>query len=267
MSEKLSKRELQSPDTFQSSISRAMEWAHDHPREVSFVGVGLIVVVVIAGVAGSRIGETSVPGGTDLSAALALVDRPVSEAAEGAASTGESFPSEKARQEAIAGALAKLRQDRPGSEVAVSAALPLASTELRMGRIDEALMLYGEYLANASAEAPLRFLAYEGKARALMEKGDLEAAAAAWDEMEKNAPGYGDRALFGRAELLEKQGKFAEARKAFEDVKGYKGGSVLASAAGERISNLERLHPSIRPPAEDEPAQVLPTTLTAPTGG
>lgn len=260
MSEKLSKRELQSPDTFQTTTGRALGWAHDHPREMALIGVGLLAALVVIGVVLSRVGDSAVPGGKELAAALALVDRPVSETTDASSSTGESFPSETAKQEAISAALTQVRNEHEGSTVAALAALPLANARMRLGLVDEALPLFQEFIDRAPADSPLRFVAHEGKARALMAKGDLAAAAAAWDEMEKATPAYADRAIFGRGELLERQGKLDEARKAFEAVKDFKGGSVLAGPAGEHIANLERLNPSIAMPS--------PTpTANAPAGG
>jgi tetratricopeptide (TPR) repeat protein len=219
------------------------------------------VAVTVLGVALSGAGRGGVAGGDELSAALALVDRPVAEAGA-PAPEGESFPTEQAKQEAIAAALTRVRQDRPGSEVAVAAALPLAGAQLQLGKLDEALALYDEYLKDAPENAPLRFLAYEGKARAQVAKNDLEAAAATWNEMEKAVPGYADRAIFGRGQLLARQGKYAEAKEAFDAVKGFAGGSTLSGPAGERIADMERLQPSVKidapPPAP---------TAVSPAGG
>jgi hypothetical protein len=267
VSEKLTKRELQSPDTFQTTMDRGLEWAHHHPREVSLIGVGLLAVIVISGLVATHAsgGAHTLPGAAELGSALALVDRPVD--AEATTTSEDKFPSEKAKQEAVEGALTKVRKDHEGTATAALAALPLADAKVHLGKLDEAIPLFQEYLDKAPADAKLRFLAYEGKGHAQMAKGDLTAAAATWDEMEKKATGYVDRAMFGRAELLEKQGKWDEARKAFQAVKELPGGSVLAGPAGEHVSDIERLHPSTAAAAAAPAATVDAMAAPAPAPG
>jgi outer membrane protein assembly factor BamD (BamD/ComL family) len=73
---------------------------------------------------------------------------------------------------------------------------------------------------------------------------------AAWDRMGKDAPDFEDRALFGKARLLEREQKWDDARKVYEQLKKDHAQSPIMRQASERLATLNVLHP----PAAGQPA-------------
>ncbi len=248
MADKLSKRDLQGPDKFQKEATGFFDWMHDHPKEVAIGGGALLVVILIIGLAfgGGERRPAGNEAGSDLSAALELVDRPVG----GEAAGGEQpFASEQAKQQAIVTALTEVRTEHAGSTTATAAALPLGDAKFKLGQYDEALALYDEYLEKADRQAQLRFLALEGRALTLEAQGKLDEATQAWQRFGEEAPSYKDRALYGKGRLLEKQQKWDEARASYQEIQKDFGAGAVARLATERLTQLNRLHPPANPPA------------------
>lgn len=248
----MTKRELQSPDKFQQRAGGWFDWAHENQKQVALGGAALLVVILVIGLLfggkPQKAAETS-EAGRELSAALALVDRPV---ASGAPSGAEKpFATEKEKQQAIADALTEVRRKHPGSNAALSAILPLADARFKLGEFDVAAGLYDEYLQKAPANSPLRFLALEGKAQSLEAKGDLDGAAKAFDKLGSEAPGYEDRALYGKASVLQQQQKWDEARATYEKLEKDHPTSPLARMGGERLAEINRDHPPAQAAAQE----------------
>lgn len=242
MAEKLSKRELQSPDRFQQEAGGIFEWLHEHPKEVAIGGAGLLVLILVIGLAfGGKKEEGAGKAGADLAAALELVDRPVGGTA---APGGEPpFATEQEKQQAIVAALEGVRKEHAGTTTAVAAALPLADAKFKLGQYDQALALYDEYLKEAPQGAQLRFLALEGRAQSLEALGRDDEAIKAWDRLASEAPTYADRALYGKGRILEKQQKWDEARAAYQTIQKEHGQGATARLASERLAELDRSHP------------------------
>lgn len=246
MAEKLTKRELQSPDRFQREASGLLEWAHEHPRHVAAGGAALLILIFAIGLLfdGERDGVDP-EAGADLAAALELVNRPVGPAAAGE----ESFATEEQKQQAIADALAEVRRKHAGTSTAVNATLPLADAKYKLKQYDEALSLYDEYLQKTPKDGALRFLALEGRAQSLEAKEQVEEALQAWDRFAAEAPAHADRALYGKARLLEGQKRYDEARKIYERIQAEHGEGAMARLANERIRELDRVAPAQQSPA------------------
>lgn len=263
----MTKRELQRPDKFLAEGNSVLDWAHEHPREVAMAGAGLLVLILVIGlVFGGKSERVDPKAGADLAAALELVDRPVAPPTEGqqpADAAAKPFATEKEKQEAIVAALSDVRQKHPGTTTATSAALPLADAKYKLGNYDEAISLYDEYLKQAPQGGQLRFLALEGKAQSLEAKGDLNGALAAWDKLGTEVEGQKDRALYGKARVLEQQQKWDDARAAYEQLQKDFQQSPLARMASERLASLNRLHPA--PAAAAAPAPKA--EVASPTAG
>ena len=254
MSTKMTKRELQSPDKFMTTTTQLFDWAGKHPRELAIGGVVLVAVLVAASLLMGGEIRVNPKAGAALADALSLLDREV-KAPETAAAAGEAdadaeegaeeetFPSETAKQEAIAAALAKVRADFPGTSSARTATLSLADAKFKLGAYDEALSLYDEFLAKAPKSSSVRFLALEGRATTLQAQKNYDAALAAWDKLAAEAPGYKDRALLGKAVVFESQKKWDDARSTYEELKLAFAGSAAGRLGAERLTSLNFRHP------------------------
>lgn len=243
---KLTKRELTGPDKFQAKSQSYLDWAHRHPKEILLAGVVLLAVILVIGLVfgGKPSAYRPTKSGMQLSEALGLVDRPVVAPGTEAPTPGTAtFASEDEKQRAIETALVALREEHPTSDAARTALLPLADARFQLGRFDEALKGYDEYLAAAPKNDPMRFLALEGRATTLEAKGDLTAAAQAWDRMQQETPAFADRALFGKGRLLEQQGKWDEARKTYEQIRTEYAQSSVMRLASERLAAINVQHP------------------------
>lgn len=238
MAEKMTRRELRSPDKFTQTASGWLAKVRQHPREALIAAGGALVALLLIGVLLDRgdIKVDPVAGGA-LSEALELASRPVGEAgAEGE----ESFATEEERRAALAEAFESVRQQHGSAPAGLTATLALADLRFAEGAFDEALSLYDAYLAKTRA-AHLRVLALEGKALALEGKGEIEAALAAFDAVVE--AGGEAKGLYGKARLLERQEKWDEARAAWETLKDEHGLSSEGREANQRLARLDLAHP------------------------
>lgn len=248
MSTKMTKRELQSPDKFTTTTASWLDWATKHPRETTIAGVVLAALLVAVGLIASGGPSTDPKAGAALSAALELIDRKVEKpGAADAAAEGEkkepTFASEQEKQEAIVKAMQAVRDEHRGTTSALSATLAQADAAFALGKADDALALYEEYLSSAPKTGSLRFLAHEGKAASLQAKGDFDGAIAALDAMAAELSGYKDRAQLGKGRVLEAKGDWAKAREAYQAVKTDFPDSASTRAATERLGQLDFHHP------------------------
>jgi len=239
LAEKLTRRELRSPDSFTRTAGNWLAWLRENPRETAIAIGGLVVVLLVLGFVADRgsIRVDRVAGGA-LSEALALVDRPVGEEAQ---EGEESFASEAERRKALAEAFEAIRSKHGKSPAGLSATLALADVRFAEGDYDAALSLYEAFLARADADHSLRGFALEGKALALEGKGDLDGALAAFEELAQ--AGLESRALYGKARIYERQQKWDEARAAWTRLKEEHGLTPEGREANRRLARLDLVRP------------------------
>lgn len=243
-SEKLRQKELKAPDAFQEAGLEASSWIMERSKLLLMVLAAVVAAGVIASIATylSRRGEST--ASQAFADSLALLGRPVQ--GQGTLETAPTDPNEKPfatqqeKEQAIQKALTEVRQQHSGSDAAVSAALPLAQAEYRLGNHDAALSLYDEFLARTPAKDPLRLLAMEGRGYTLEAKGDLDGALTAFGALSKESSGpmlagMGD---YHRARLLMAQNKLDEAAQVLVALPVNHAGTAAARMATERISEL-----------------------------
>lgn len=237
MAEKMTRRELRTPDKFTETAGGLLAKARQHPKETLIVAGGLVVVLLFIGVLLDRGGIRVDPeAGGALSEAIALLDRPVGEA-EG---EDESFANEEERRAALAESFEAIRKEHGDSPAGLTATLGLADVRFAERRYDDAISLYDAFLAKTKADHR-RVLALEGKALSLEAKGDIEAAVAAFDALAQ--AGAESRGLYGKARLLERQEKWSEARAAWEALKENHGLTAEGREATQRLARLNLAHP------------------------
>lgn len=109
----------------------------------------------------------------------------------------------------------------------------------RLGDDEEAVKLFDAYIKEANDADPLLFVALEGRASALESKGDLDAAAAAYDVLAKRQPFYEDVALKGKARVLHGKGDTQGAVAAYQSIVDKDPESPFKAFAEERIKALK----------------------------
>jgi tetratricopeptide (TPR) repeat protein len=229
----LTRKEMKGPDRFQVVASEAASWVAARQKQIVIAVIGLLVVAAgVVGVASYLDGRKAKAGGElyraidaasgEISSVpLPNFDRPI-------------YKTVEEKQKAVLAEAEKVRQRHGGTRAAITATLLEADAHLQLKEWDKALAAYQQYLDQAPADDALRFGALDGIARAHEGKGDLAAAASAWEKAAGIAF-YKDRAALERARVLAKAGKTDEAKKALESIAKE---SPLAGDAQSRLSRL-----------------------------
>ncbi|HYX92979.1 MAG TPA: tetratricopeptide repeat protein [Myxococcaceae bacterium] len=255
MAEKLKRKELRAPDALQRAGLEARHWMEG--REKLIVGTVVAVVAIGAAVAlfhyfsdrSERMAERQ------LGTALIPLTRPVAEPGQqpppNLPETEKPFATQREKDEAVVASLTKFRQEHRGTRSATTAALPLAQSLNRLGRYDEALKAYDEFLKGAAQGDPLRAAALEGKGYAYEAKGQLDEALRAYDELARlqKAEFLDGMGLFHRARILILQGKKEEAAQALSEIPPAFPNSAAARMATERLNLLASQGVKVPPPA------------------
>lgn len=255
MAEKMTaKKELRQPDALQRVGVEAQSWLQERQRAVGIAVVVVLLVGLVAAIASYFSQRAEEQAQRALGSALRPLERPVRELPAGAtAPTGDEapFPTQQAKDEAVVKSLTEFRGAHAGKDAAVTAALPLAQALHRLGRFDEALPLYDEFLSKGPQQSPLRAQALEGKGYAHEMKGELDQALATFDKLasDNKAAFLAGMGQFHRARILQAQGKKDEAAKVLSDLQTSHPDSAAARMARERMSLLASQGVAIPTPA------------------
>jgi tetratricopeptide (TPR) repeat protein len=255
VAEKMKRKELRAPDALQRVGLEARHWMEGRERLIVGSIVGALAIIGGLLLAQFLLERRERVAEKQLGAALIPVTRPVSEPGQNPpADVPESdkpFATQKEKDEAIVASLTRFREEHRGTRSAITAALPLAHSLSRLGRIDEALKAYDEFLKGASADDPLRAVALEGQGYAYEAKGQLDEALKAYDELARlqNTEFLDGMGLFHRARILILQGKKDEAANALSQIPGAFPDSAAARMATERMNLLASQGVKVPPPA------------------
>jgi len=238
-SAELSRKEMKQPDQFQVVAGEAASWLTGH-RRLAVISGGAAAVVLLAAIAFLSIRDRRSAGAAALlseiyrtaGAEISTVPLP--------GVPGPFYPSDAARQKAVALAAEKLLAEFPGTSQASLAALAKGDALLRLGQFEPAATAYQAYLATARRNDSFRFSALEGLALAAEGKGDSEGALAGWTRLGTEVPAQVDRADLEKARLLAASGKVEEARNLLSSFADVHKGSMLTGEAAERLAKLGR---------------------------
>jgi tetratricopeptide (TPR) repeat protein len=233
----VTRKDMKEPDKFQQAATQAASWIAARRRRVVAVGgaaVGLVVLVAIVAALQARRAERAGIAAADL---LATMGGEISSVPLPGL-PGPFYPSEEARQRAVVAAAERVLADHAGTGAAELAALAKGDAHLRLKEWDAARAAYDRFLADAARDDSLRFAALEGIALAEEGKGNLEAAAQAYDRMGREAPAFSDRADLERARVLALGGKPAEAKDLLAAFSDRHKESQLTAEASERLTRL-----------------------------
>lgn len=238
----MSRQELRAPDAFQRVGVGAESWIAQ--RKIAVVGVvvailGVFFAVMLARTLSQKKEEKARAA---LGTAIGVLSRPIqADLPPGATDDPPPFKSEQERDQAAVSALAGVLSAYPGTRAAVTASLPLAATEVRLGQLDPAIAHFEGYLRAAPATEPLRVSALDGLGHAREAKGELPQALEAYERMAREEgagfePGMG---AFHRGRILVLMGKKQEAAQAFAELVAANPGTPAARLAQERLPALE----------------------------
>ena len=257
-SEKMTQKELKQPDAFQRVGAEARDWLVGRQTIVALaVGVVLVGGLVVALISYfSNRGEAK--AAKELGAVLEILERPVVPTPEGTqaqpVAAGDKTPFRTVQEQdgKLVEDLTAFRNNHKGTTSAMTAALPLAKAQFRLGKVDEALAAYAEYLKDAPQNDPMRAGALEGQGYAYESQQKYDQALASFDEMSKvDAGGYLEgMGQYHRARILILQGKKDDAAAILVKLPVDHPGSAAARLATERTSLLAAEGVKIPPPPE-----------------
>jgi tetratricopeptide (TPR) repeat protein len=254
VAEKMTRKELRAPDALQRAGLEARHWMEGREKLVAGAVVAVVALVFCVFLIkylserGERMAQQR------LGAALIPLTRPVLEPGQKAPThvpeAEKPFASQKEKDEAIVAALTRFRDEHRRTRSATTAALPLAQSLSRLGRFDDALKTYDEYLESAPSGDPLRAAAVEGKGYAYEAKGQLDDALREYDQLARmqNTEFLEGMGLFHRARILILQGKKDEAAKALSEIPPAFPNSAAARMATERMNLLASQGVKVPPP-------------------
>jgi tetratricopeptide (TPR) repeat protein len=226
----INRKELKQPDEFVSFWTRLGSSISAHRGKV--IAACVIVVGGTGGTWGSMAWkqhqatrETEAFSRVEKTALAPLLPEKTdkTEEAKPADDEGESmrFKTEPERLQATITEADAFVAAHGSSGLARRAALIKANSLLRLGKSAEAATAF-EQLAQGEADKGLRLVEEDGQALALEAQGQIDKAIDLYSSMSIEAQQagnfYADRALFGKARLLQKQGKGKDAEKVLREI-------------------------------------------------
>lgn len=254
MSDKLTRKDLKQPDAFQKKGAELSGWLLERRKHAV-----IVVVLALLGFGGAALAGYLSSRGEEktaraLGAALAVLEKPVEGDLRPSAPGEQPFKTAKEKDEAIVKALTEYRGQHRGKPAA-TAAMPVAQALLRLGRHDEAIAAFDEYLLGAPADEPLRLAALEGKGYALESKGKLEEAIGAFEQLSRETKGefMSGMGLYHRARMHILQSKKEQAAQELSEIPAVAPSSAAARLASDRMALLAAEGVKVPPPAKPSP--------------
>ncbi|HEY3448311.1 MAG TPA: tetratricopeptide repeat protein [Myxococcales bacterium] len=256
-SDKLSRKEIRNPDPFVRVTSQL--WAKLIENQ-KMVGLGLAAVFVVFVVSAGAVRMTqssSKEAGAALARAMELSRRPVEGSMEALQdpTAEQKFKTAQEKHEAVAKAMDEVRKAHAGKEAGRTATVFWADAQFQLGKLDDAIAGYQQYLSESRPDDALRLVACEGLGYAYEGKKDLEKAREAFEKMSKEAAGEPAkaRAAYHVARILEAQGKKVEAAAAYQKLKDEYKEAAAAREADERLALLAMQGVPMPEKAKDAP--------------
>lgn len=221
----------------------AVPFLEKHGRQLVVAIGGVLLVGFVLAIVSSLGNKNEAEAAREFGTALKILDRPVNAngpATPPKAGEEPPFKSEAEKDEAIVKVLGDFRAKYPNRKPTVAAALPLAQVYLRQGKAEQALALVDEFLAKAEPNDALRPAAIETRGYALEAQKKLDDAMTAFDQLAKLnrtdfMKGMGE---YHRARILMLKGDMTAAAKALVDLESSAPNTAAARLAKDRIAVL-----------------------------
>jgi tetratricopeptide (TPR) repeat protein len=261
MSDKMTKKELRTPDEFQKIGAQAVPLLVQHQKAL----VRLIGAVVVVGLGIFMVQYFGQRSEAKTLFGLAEALRPMSaevnvNAVVDPKNPRPVFKTEAEKNAALVQSLTEFRSKSNGL-AAATASLPLAHALLREGKADEALGAFDAYLKGAPTNDPLRPTAVEGRGYALEAKKDYDGALAAFEQLAKEntaefMKGMGE---YHRGRMLLLKGKTDEGVTVLQKTQADAPGTAAARMAGDRIALLVAKGLKLPEPAKPVALEAVPS--------
>jgi tetratricopeptide (TPR) repeat protein len=178
----------------------------------------------------------------------------------------DDFPTEEAKQEAIAKQAQQTISDFPSQPAARVAELALGDAQYKLGKFADAAQAYSKFLAEAPETDYTRAYAEVGMAYAMLGMGKKdEALAAAKALVERPPGGFGrDLGLLTEGHIAEDVGQQALAKEVYRALRGEAPDSAAGREATERLTFLGEPPVPQKPMAMGTPGAKSPVQGSAP---
>jgi tetratricopeptide (TPR) repeat protein len=233
----LTRKDMKEPDKFQQAATQAASWVSQKRKHVVVAGAVAVLVVGVIAILQAVNAQREERAGAAAADLLATMGGEIS-AVPLPGLPGPFFPSDEARQKAVVEAAQKVIAGHGGTAAARLAALALGDAQLRLKAWDDAKAAYERFLAEAPKDDSLRFGALEGIAIAEEAKGNLDAAATAYERLAREVPAFSDRADLERARVLTRAGKATDAKALLAGFGERHKESLLTTEASARLAAL-----------------------------
>jgi tetratricopeptide (TPR) repeat protein len=260
--EKLSRKEMKSPDVFLRGVHNAGDWlaAHQKPVVVGMLALiaGVLIVSLVVHFQNKKVRESANSLGSAISVGMSAVETADSQLAgsEGETDT-KKFATYREKEKVFVKALQEVNERHPQTVAAKTSALVLAGSQMRSGKLDQAVSTFQKYLGESANKDPLRINAWEGLGYAFEAKKDWAQALEAFASMgkESNDQSVRARAAYHRARILEEKGMKPEAASAFSQVKEEFKATSAATDSSSRLAllGLEGIFPVSSEKAKAKP--------------
>ncbi len=235
-------RDLKEPDAFAEALAPYIEAFEKNWKVVAGLAGAAVVLAIGIALGTSVSARHEQRAAQQLGSALAEAAKVVVSGNDSAAAEGnaDSFPTEQAKEKAVAEAMQAVIAKAPGSPSATTAELALGDADFRLGKFSDAEAAYAKYLGEAPANDTLRAFALQGQAYALAAEGKGDAALAAAKSLVDSPPGgFGrDVGLLAEGRIAEQLGKPDVARDAYEKLSVDYPTSAAGREANERLTAL-----------------------------
>ena len=226
---------------FVETVQRVTKWVAENRDQATLTaGAALLVILVVGGYFYWQ-KRTAEQAGIWLGTAMAVAEAPIAPAPSlpGKTQAPNTFPTERARQEAALAAFQEVVKRYPSASAGLNARMEIAATLLALGRLAEAEQAYQDVVKQAptSFYAPLAKL---GLAQTLAAEKQYEKAIASFTDLAAQRDGAlpVDGILMQLARTCRKAGKVQEARAAFKRVVDEFPNSPYTTAARQELTQL-----------------------------
>jgi len=243
--------DLRQPDEFISFTAKAWEWVGQNRRPFL---VGIVAFALVAlGVWGVREWQwhQAASRSAAFSRAVELMQTPLQTEEEDKAAEDEADEAAEVKKEEMEekeefatvveraqAAASELAAIEGTAGIGALAQLGKATTRLDMGEVDQAIDGYRAYV-DSGVPPSLRLFGLDGLVTALLDKGDLDGALKAAQEIQGLDGGaYADHGAWLSARILERKGDAKAAREAYGKLLEEHPESLLKASAEKRLALL-----------------------------